>query len=299
MSTRKTTKTEKIELEKKEPEKKEKMTTEIEFLNTASRNIVDFDGEYKNLQTFLDSIDIVDKVKGDFEHVVVSVIKSKLKGDARRLITTETTISEIIETLNDKVKGESDSSISAKLMSLKQNNKPASTYCTEVKALTNSLKTCYISEGIPYDVAEKYSLNVAKRAMIKNCSNESVKLILKAGTFKKMDEMISQFIDCSIDGADQQNTILYYNRRRNNSYGRYNNYNNNNNWNRNTKNGYRNNNNNNNNNGQNRNNNNRWQRSNNRRGARGNRNGNGNFVRTANQVQNSSDFQDIPLGSDL
>lgn len=102
------------------------------------RTLVEFDGEYKNLETFLDSIDNVNNVKGDYEHVVVSVIKSKLKGDARRLITNEKTVAEVIQTLTTKVKGESTDSLSAKLMSLKQNNKPDSTYCAEVKALVKS-----------------------------------------------------------------------------------------------------------------------------------------------------------------
>lgn len=63
------------------------------------QNFVDFDGVYKNIQTFLDSIDNVDKIKRGYENIVISVIKSKLKGDTKRFITNETTIAEVIETL--------------------------------------------------------------------------------------------------------------------------------------------------------------------------------------------------------
>lgn len=199
-----------------------KMTqTVVEFLNTASKLISDFDGKPENIRSFIDSLSLVNSIKGEHESVAISLIKTKLKGNARNLINNESSITEIINKLTSSVKGESVEVISAKIMNIRQNNKSANTYCNEVEALTKSLESAYISDGLSCELATKYSTRVAVKALTKNCTIDKVKLIMEAGQFNNMNDAVEKFVNSCTESTGQQNTILYSNQRSpNNRYSR-------------------------------------------------------------------------------
>lgn len=196
--------------------------TPIEFLNTASRLVPEFDGKPENLRSFTDSLRLLDSLKGTHETVAVSLIKTKLKGHARNLVNEETTINQIINTLNKSVKGESVDVLSAKIQNVRQNNKSANAYCSEIESLTKSLEGAYISDGLPCELAAKYSTQVAVKAMSTNCNLEKVKLIMEAGKFDNMNEAVGKFISSCTAATGQQNTVLYYGQRPNNNRNRRN-----------------------------------------------------------------------------
>lgn len=197
-----------------ESEEEGEMTqTVVEFLSTAAKLVTEFDGKPENLRSFLDSLKLVEVIKGEHETVAVSLIKTKLKGNARNLIDTETTISEIITKLNRSVKGESVEVLAAKIMSIRQNNKPANSYCNEIEALTKNLENAYITDGLSAELASKYSTQTAVKALTKNCSIEKVKLIMEAGHFNNMNDAISKFIGSCTEATGQQNTILHFGQR--------------------------------------------------------------------------------------
>lgn len=123
-------------------EKEVTMTqTTVEFLNMASRLIPDFDGKPENMRSFLDALSLVNSLKDSHEALAVSLIRTKLKGNARNLIDGETTITDIMNTLKRRIKGESVEVISAKMLNIKQNNKSANTYCGEIESLSKSLES--------------------------------------------------------------------------------------------------------------------------------------------------------------
>lgn len=194
--------------------------TAVEFLNTASRLIPDFDGKSENLRSFTDSLELVDSLKDTHETIAVSLIKTKLRGHARNLINKETTIAQIIGKLKNSVKGESVDVISAKIQNLKQHNKAANAYCNEIESLTKALEGAYISDGLSCELAAKYSTRVAVKAMSTNCNLDKVKLIMEAGKFDNMNEAISKFINTCSTATGQQNAILYYGQRPNNNSNR-------------------------------------------------------------------------------
>lgn len=70
-----------------------------EFLGLASKLLPDFDGTPENLQSFLDALSLVDSIKDSHNEVAINLIKTKLKGSARNLISQETTLQEIITNL--------------------------------------------------------------------------------------------------------------------------------------------------------------------------------------------------------
>ena len=62
--------------------------TVVEFLNTASKLVIDFDGRSENLRTFIDSLHLLNTIKGHEEAARVPLIKTKLKGTASGLVSS-------------------------------------------------------------------------------------------------------------------------------------------------------------------------------------------------------------------
>lgn len=266
--------------------------TVTQFLGLASKILPDFDGKPENLQSFLDALALVDSVKDAHEQVAINLIKTKLKGTARNLLTNEATITAIVDTLRGSVKGESVEVITAKLMNVRQAGKNANTYASEVETLTKSLEGAYISDGLPCTLATKYSTQTAVKAITKNCSNDKVKLIMEAGQFNTMNDAIAKFVSSCTEATGQQNAVLYYKKSQNHNNPRRGGYNSRGN-NRRNNNNYRNNN------GNNERNNN-----NNRRGRNGHnyRNGydnrsNSSRVMTTNSNNDYSENSESPLRS--
>lgn len=203
----------------KEIEEDEMATqTVVEFVNMATRLIPDFDGRPENLRSFLDALSLVEALKGAHEAVAVTLIKTKLKGNARNLITNECTLISIIEKLKSTVKGESTEVITAKIMNIKQNNKSANAYTEEIENLTKSLENAYLSDGLPTQTASKYAIQTAVKAMTKNCSHDRVKLVMEAGNFESLNDAVSKFVNCCTDVAGQNSVFQV----RHNFRGRYN-----------------------------------------------------------------------------
>ncbi|XP_041448638.1 uncharacterized protein LOC121404090 [Drosophila obscura] len=185
----------------------------VEFLNTACKLIPEFDGKAENLQSFLDALTLVDSIKGVHDIQAVAIVKTKLKGTARNFVGNETTLQQIISKLKTTVKGESVEVLSAKLMNLKQKSKTANDYTKEVESLTKLLETAYISDGLSFELATKYSTQQAVKSITNNCSIDTVKLIMEAGSFNTMDEAVSKFINACTQHTGHTNTILFYQRK--------------------------------------------------------------------------------------
>ncbi|KAL9906670.1 uncharacterized protein ACN427_003200 [Glossina fuscipes fuscipes] len=203
--------------------------TLVEFLKTASSLIPDFDGKIENLQSFIDSLELLDTIKETYEAAAISLVKTKLKGATRNLISHETTLIQIRDTLKNKIKGESVEVVTAKIMNLQQRSKAANQYTKEIEDLTKALEGAYIADGLTNTLAAKYSTQQAIKAMTRNCSIDKVKLIMEAGTFNNMNEAITKFVNSCTEPTSNCNTVCYYRNKpnvptnyRGRSIGRYN-----------------------------------------------------------------------------
>lgn len=98
----------------------------------------------------------------------------------------------------------------AKLMNIRQQGKPANTYAKEIEDLTKKLETAYINDGLPNMIAATYATNSAVKAIIKNASNDRVKLIMESGTFNNLNEVIAKFISSCTEAYGQPNSILTF-----------------------------------------------------------------------------------------
>jgi len=187
--------------------------TVAQFLSNASKILPEFDGKAESLQSFIDAIELLELIKDTHETVAVNLVKTKLKGASRNLITNETTLQQIIARLKASVKGESVEVLTAKILNIKQHGKAANVYTKEIEDLTKSLENAYISDGISAELSTKYSTQTAVKAMARNCSSDRVKLIMEAGSFSNMNEAVSKFVSSCTEATGTQNTILFTNKR--------------------------------------------------------------------------------------
>lgn len=190
------------------------MATKAEFLRNNSKIIPDFDGSIGDLQKFLDALSLLKEDVGAHEATAVSLIKTKLSSNARScILDTDNTIDLISARLRSTIKGETSEVLKGKIMNLKQNHKSATVFVEELTKITDSLRNAFISEGLSYDMANKFSTNVALDAMRTNSSNEEVKFIMKAGNFTDINDAVSKFVTSSNGQTSKQ--VLFA---RNNSF---------------------------------------------------------------------------------
>lgn len=186
--------------------------TPIEFLTIASRLIPEFDGRPGNLQGFISALELVDSVCDGHGAIAINLVKTKLRGTAINLLKgTEANLTQIIDSLKSNVKGESVDVISAKLMNIRQASKNAGAYIKEVEDLTKSLQSAYISDGLTPQLADNYATKAAVKAIVKNATNERVKLIMQSGRFDNLNEAVAKFVESCTEVYGQQNAVLYLN----------------------------------------------------------------------------------------
>lgn len=110
--------------------------TVTEFVNFDTKVVPEFDGTIQNLQRFIDGITLMETQIGYVHaNLALTIIKTKLTGNSRGLISNEATIQEIIAKLKSKIKGESTDTLTAKLMGAKQGGKPINSYAKEIEEL--------------------------------------------------------------------------------------------------------------------------------------------------------------------
>jgi len=173
--------------------------TPAEFLGLASKLLPDFDGKPENLVKFTNALDLLDSIKEEHESIAISLIKTKLSGVAQTIISNENTIAAVKASLTAKIKGESAQSASAKLLNAKQNSKSPNEFAKEIEQLTLKLQNAYLLDGLSSEVAQNYATQMAVKSISKNARSPEVKLLMKAGNFTNINDVITKFIDLNND----------------------------------------------------------------------------------------------------
>lgn len=188
--------------------------TPIEFINTATKLLPEFDGKIENLSKFINAIDLLETIKETHENIAISLIKTKLTHSASTLITTESTIEAIKSKLVASVKYESPQSISARLNTVKQNNKSDSDFAKEIETLSLQLEQAFIADGLTPALAKSYSTQHAVKTIKTNAKSEEVKLLMRAGQFPTVGDAITKFLEL---GSESSGTLQvnYINKFRN------------------------------------------------------------------------------------
>lgn len=202
-----------LDLEDKESDSNITTMNAAEFFNLASKLLPNqFDGNPDNLTSFIDSLELIKLNAENQQDNAIAFVKTRLTGKARDLINNENSIDAIILTLKNHLKGESSSLASSKLLHLKQNNKDATNFAKEVEILSEKLQKAYISEGVPYDVAKNYTVETTVRALSQNASSPKARLIIEAGTFSSVPEILTKLVNVTSNPSEPNVLYLHHNR---------------------------------------------------------------------------------------
>uniref|UniRef100_A0A6P7G049 Uncharacterized protein LOC114334569 n=1 Tax=Diabrotica virgifera virgifera TaxID=50390 RepID=A0A6P7G049_DIAVI len=182
-----------------------------EFLNIASKVLPnEFDGSAGKLQPFLDVLELLGKIAEGHEETAITLIKTRLTNKARNLITTEDTIPLIAAALKKELRGDNPKTIIDKLAKKRQGNKDAAVYASEVEELAEQLKVAYIAEGMPVELAKKYTTETVVATMKRNVNTDRAKLILEAGNFTTPQEVVSKFLSIDTTEENTQGRVFNY-----------------------------------------------------------------------------------------
>ena len=174
-------------------------TESFQFLNTAVGLICDFDGQFKNLRKFLDTIDLISLIKGPHEILAAYLIKTKVTGFVSNLIANESSLESIKQILIKNIRGESVMSLTRKLQHAKRYSKNVNTYGTYVRKISYLLKNALIIDGFDSKSAEEYTIKTAINSIAQNTKCENIKTLMKKSKFSSIEDLINKFLESSYE----------------------------------------------------------------------------------------------------
>lgn len=163
-----------------------------------------FDGSPEKLITFINAVRLFsDMVDTEFETAtaaqkaaaqvtLVRFVKTRLIGKARQVIGELDQLQEILNAIQLQCASRKTSdSILAKLKTVKQDS-TVDKFCECVENLTMQLKSAYINEMIPQNRADQMATKRGVETLVSGIKNSDTKLILKAGTFEKIQDAVQK-----------------------------------------------------------------------------------------------------------
>lgn len=234
---------------KPEPIKTKMTLTANDYYSICSRQLnYTYDGEPIGLPPFIDSIVLLQTMdeQNQYTNILTRIIWSKLKGKAREYVPENSTVEEIKQILQNKIKVPSSKIVQGKFMALQADKTNLTDYATKAEELAEQLKRAYISEKIPNETANKMTIEQTIELCAKNTHSTQTKSVLEASQFDDAKEVIAQFIIQERKQTNQQQVLSMRGRNRfnrnfqgHNWRGRNQYHNNNHNNNYNNRNGYR------------------------------------------------------------
>lgn len=185
-------------------------TTKVEFFNLASKIVSQqFAGEPEKAQSFFDSLELLQTVATGYDADAVAFVKTKLTSKARDYVTTENSLADVINTLKNKIKYAGSQATITKLLACRQNNKNTISYSEEIEKLADSLKRSFINEGVPPNIAEKYSTENVVKTLSSNANSERTRIVMQASTFNNVQEALEKFNSVNEINQTSATNIFY------------------------------------------------------------------------------------------
>jgi hypothetical protein len=200
--------------------------TEVEqkknLRKAANETLHSFGGELDKAKAFYNQLEIfIEEIPATLQDYGAKLVKSYLTGEAALVITNEATAQEILNKLQEKIKGESKDTIELKLMSIKQGNKSAKEFVKEIEEVTKQLRLAHIAQGLSSETAKNYAETTAIRTLTHNVSNHKIEAQLQGNTFPTLEAAVAKFTDLSTS-AKNETSAFYVGNLRNGRNGRNN-----------------------------------------------------------------------------
>lgn len=168
----------------------------MEFLSFAAQQIkYKFSGNPLELESFLNSIELVKEVMDANEQTFIKFILTRIDGKALESVSKNpTTIQEIIENLKKYIKPENSKIIEGRMLTLRANRSNMPEYTKTAEELAEALQRSLIIEGISQQKAREMTIDRTIEMCRANAKTDIVKSIMASTKFEDPKETIAKFV---------------------------------------------------------------------------------------------------------
>lgn len=224
-----------------------------DFLRLAAQTINrNFSGDPLALNSFINSVKLLQQVAGEHGDLLRQFVITKLEGRALEAIPEgESDINAILNALKAAIKPDSSKVIEGRMLALRVDRSKVQEFTKQAEELAEALERSLIVEGISQNKAKSMSIDKTVEMCRQSAKSDLVKSVLAATTFTNPKEVVAKFVvEAAIETKEKQilafkaqqkrgnnNRGRGYGRNNQNGWRNQNGYNNNNNYNRNGYNG--------------------------------------------------------------
>lgn len=152
-------------------------------IKTATSLIPQFDGKCENLESFIDSVQLLDEITEQANKaIMLRFLKTRLQGKAHEAFVEGVTLNQLVINLRQRCGSRLNSdTLLPQLKATKQNGTPMVNYTEKMDQLCSKLASAYVSEGLAnttetaFKLAEKFTAE----AIVQNVNSPETRFILK------------------------------------------------------------------------------------------------------------------------
>ena len=179
----------------------------INFIKLASSIVSHFNGENDKLQTFINSVELLQKiVTGIDTNIIIQFIKTRLGDSALvNLPSNITSVDQILNSLKSTYKFEHSTIIEGKLCAIKVNYDKLSNFTDEIDRVGQLLLRSLTWEGCSKTKSEEIVKNKVVEICRAAARNEFIRTVIASSSFETYRDVLAKF---SLESAKIQDSQL-------------------------------------------------------------------------------------------
>lgn len=194
-------------------EEENKMPPKLD-LNVALKVVKPFDGSAINLQSYIESIELLkDYAEEVPEGDIVKFLKITLTGTARGVFDGIGTVDDAIAALKTRFSVKlTPKAVENEMVSKQQSNKSISDFGDEISKLASKLAAAHVSQGTfaSESAASNLVESVAVRAFVGGLKDPTTQFLLKARNPATLNKAISDALECGPGSSKPNETALWF-----------------------------------------------------------------------------------------
>lgn len=184
--------------------------SETEFLKLAAANIKSYAGDPLKLRSFINSVNVVKRVVGPHDDLLVEFVKSKLEGRAEECVPDAAdTVDEIFDALRGEIKPDNSRVIEGRMLALKVDKSNMQEYSKQAEELAEALERSLVVEGITQAKAKAMAIDRTVDMCRQSAKSDLVRSVLAAATFNSPKEVVAKFVVESATETKEKQILAY------------------------------------------------------------------------------------------
>lgn len=193
-----------------ESSESEEMVSKEDFYNLATKAIKTYSGDPLKRTAFINSIRLMTMAGDAHKALLVSIILTKLEGNAEDAVPTNVkTVDEIVAALKQSIKAESSKVLAARLMGMRFDRNKIQEFSKEVEELAENLKKSLVTEGMTPTKASEVVIDETVKMCRSNSKSDLVKAVLSATRYEDHKEVVAKLVLESSTEVQEKKVLAY------------------------------------------------------------------------------------------